>query len=109
MKHVLKSCMKSVLPESILNRTDKMGFPGPLQEWFAERGIVREFVTDILSSQNAKTRPLIDNRRVLAGLDQEQKFGRKIWGFLCLELWQRNFHDKASDFRRSLNNQETLA
>ncbi|HTE91301.1 MAG TPA: asparagine synthase C-terminal domain-containing protein, partial [Terriglobales bacterium] len=109
MKHVLKSSMKSVLPESILNRTDKMGFPVPLQEWFAEKGIVREFVTDILSSQNAKTRPLIDNRRVLAGIDQEQKFGRKIWGFLCLELWQRRFHDRASDFKRSLNNQETLA
>jgi asparagine synthase (glutamine-hydrolysing) len=109
MKHVLKSCMKSVLPESILNRTDKMGFPVPLQEWFAESGIVREFVTDILSSQNAKTRSLIDNRRVLAGLDQEQKFGRKIWGFLCLELWQRSFHDRASYFKRSLNNQETLA
>ena len=109
MKHVLKSCMKSVLPESILNRTDKMGFPVPLQEWFAEKGVVREFVTDILSSQNAKTRSLIDNRRVLDGLDQEQKFGRKIWGFLCLELWQRSFHDRASYFKRSLNNQETLA
>jgi asparagine synthase (glutamine-hydrolysing) len=109
MKHVLKSCMKPVLPESILNRTDKMGFPVPLQEWFAEKGVVREFVTDILSSQNAKTRSLIDNRRVLDGLDQEQKFGRKIWGFLCLELWQRSFHDRASYFKRSLNNQETLA
>ena len=109
MKHVLKSCMKTVLPESIVNRTDKMGFPVPLQEWVSEQGIVREFVTDILSSQNAKGRALINNRRVLDGVDRETKFGRKLWGFLCLELWQRAFHDRAASFKQLLNNGETLA
>ena len=109
MKHVLKSCMRSVLPESIVNRTDKMGFPVPLQEWVSEQGVVREFVTDILSSQNAKGRAVINNRGVLDGVDRETKFGRKLWGFLCLELWQRTFHDKASSFKQLLNNGETLA
>ena len=109
MKHVLKSCMKSVLPESIVNRTDKMGFPVPLQEWVSEQGIVREFVTDIMSSQNATGRAFINNRRVLDGVGRETKFGRKLWGFLCLELWQRAFHDKASSFKQLLKNGETLA
>ena len=76
MKHVLKSCMRSVLPESIVNRMDKMGFPVPLQEWVSEQGIVREFVTDILSSQNAKGRALIDNPRVLDGVGREALRGR---------------------------------
>ncbi|MGQ0811532.1 MAG: asparagine synthase (glutamine-hydrolyzing) [Nitrospiraceae bacterium] len=108
MKHVLRSCMSSVLPDSIVKRTDKMGFPVPLQEWVAEKGRVREFVTDLFSSQRALSRPVINNRNVLAGLGRELKFGRKLWGFLCLELWQRAFHDRAADFRRLLRNGEAL-
>jgi asparagine synthase (glutamine-hydrolysing) len=99
MKHLLRSTLSSVLPESIVKRTDKMGFPVPLQEWVGEKGIVREFVTDILSSQRALDRPLVNNRAVLAGLGRELKFGRKIWGFLCLELWQRIFHDNAHKYK----------
>jgi asparagine synthase (glutamine-hydrolysing) len=102
MKHVLRSSMSSALPASIVNRTDKMGFPVPLQEWVAKKGPVREFVSDALSSRAALARPIINNRQVLAGMGRELKFGRKLWGFLCLELWQRAFHDKASEYRRLL-------
>ena len=109
MKHVLRSALSSVLPESIVQRTDKMGFPVPLQEWVAGKGVVRDYVTDILSSQKALERSLINNRKVLTGLGRELKFGRKLWGFLCLELWQRAFHDKASEYKRLLTNREEPA
>src|SRR5262249_4477219 len=108
MKHVLRSSMGAVLPSSILNRTDKMGFPVPLQEWVAEKGKVREFVTDILSSRSALGRSVINNKRVLAGMGRELKFGRKLWGFLCLELWQQAFHDKSSAYKHMLT-EETRA
>ena len=108
MKHVLKSCMKSVLPESIVNRTDKMGFPVPLQEWFSEEGIVREFVTDILSSQNAKSRAVIDNRRVLDGIDREPKFGRRYGGFFVWSCGSGPFTIRAASFKQLLHNGETL-
>lgn len=83
-----------------------MGFPVPLQEWLTEEGAVREFVNDILSSPKALGRDLVDNRKVLASLNQEPKFGRKLWGFLCLELWQQSFHDKAPDFMKLVDKQE---
>lgn len=102
MKHVLKNAMRGVLPESIANRTDKMGFPVPLQEWVTQPGAVQEFVQDVLSSQRALTRDLVDNRKVLQGLAQEPRFGRKLWGLLCLELWQQTFHDRAASFTRLL-------
>jgi hypothetical protein len=41
----------------------------------------------------------VDNAKVLARLDEEPRFGRRIWAFLCLELWQRAFHDRAGAFR----------
>ncbi len=100
LKHVLKTAFGPMLPESIRNRRDKMGFPVPLQEWLARRGPVREFVVDVLSSENARGRDLIDNRKVLARLDEEPKFGRKLWGLLSLELWQRAFHDREASFRK---------
>ena len=102
MKHVLKSAMRSVLPDVIANRTDKKGFPVPLHEWLSRPGVVRDFVLDVMSSPAARTRELIDNRRVVEGLHREPKFGRKIWGLLCLELWQRAFHDHAAQFSQML-------
>ncbi|MBA2715095.1 MAG: asparagine synthase (glutamine-hydrolyzing) [Rubrobacteraceae bacterium] len=101
MKHVLKEATRPVLPAKILDRTDKKGFPVPLTEWLA--GDARAFVTDILSSRAATDRALIDNEKVLAGMENEGQFGRKIWGLLSLELWQRAFHDREAEFKGLLN------
>jgi asparagine synthase (glutamine-hydrolysing) len=106
MKHVLRNSMRSILPDSIVNRTDKMGFPVPFQEWIAKPGPVRDFVTDILSSRQALNRSVIHNRRVLEGMGRESKYGRKLWGFFCLELWQRAYHDQAARFHGMLDNEE---
>lgn len=92
MKHIFRQVVKQFVPDVIVNRKDKMGFPTPLSEWLA--GDAREFVMDIFSSQKARNRDLVNNRNVLEGLDKEPRFGRKIWGLLCLELWQQVFHDR---------------
>jgi asparagine synthase (glutamine-hydrolysing) len=99
LKHVLKLALGQLLPESIRTRRDKMGFPVPLQEWLSRPGPSRDFVVDILSSQKAQSRELVDNRKVLELLDTEPRFSRRIWGLLSLELWQRSFHDQAASFR----------
>ena len=98
MKQVVKDAFRPVLPESILNRKDKMGFPTPLTEWI--NGEARDFVQDSLSTRNALSRDFVDNRKLIADLEKEPKFGRKVWGLLCLELWQQEFHDKAGEFKR---------
>jgi asparagine synthase (glutamine-hydrolysing) len=100
MKHVLKNAMRAFLPASITDRTDKMGFPVPLQEWLVGPTIVREFVMDTFCSQQAVSRDLVRNDKVVEGLSRESKYGRKVWGLLCLELWQQTFHDRASSFKR---------
>jgi asparagine synthase (glutamine-hydrolysing) len=102
MKHVLRTAMRSKLPERIFNRQDKMGFPVPLHEWITQPGEVRDFVRDVFSSQAARSRELIDNSRVVKRMDGEARFGRQVWGLLSLELWQRAFHDRAHEYRRRL-------
>ena len=44
--------MRPLLPESVYNRQDKMGFPVPLTQWV--RGPAGEFVRDILRRQKAQ-------------------------------------------------------
>ena len=101
MKQVLKDAVGPLLPESILNRKDKMGFPTPLNEWLKNEA--HDFVHDVFSTAQAQTRELIDNKSALGGLDNEPKFGRKAWGLLCLELWQQRFHDRESEFKKMVN------
>jgi asparagine synthase (glutamine-hydrolysing) len=100
LKHVLKTAFAPVLPDPVRQRRDKMGFPVPLQEWIGRTGSVRDFVVDTLSSDAARSRALVDNGKVVAKLDQEPRFGRKVWGLLSLELWQQTFHDRAASFRK---------
>jgi asparagine synthase (glutamine-hydrolysing) len=107
MKHIFKEMARPFVPDVIVDRQDKMGFPTPLTEWIG--GEARDFVRDLLSSSAARGRALVDNRRVLQELDQESKFSRKVWGLLCLELWQVEFHDKEAHYRRMLAEEGVLA
>lgn len=100
MKHVLRESMRSYLPPSVCDRKNKMGFPVPLAEWMA--GPIKSFVHDIFTSRKAMERELVDNEKVLESLSQETQFGRRIWGLLCLELWQQEFHDKESFYKNKM-------
>jgi asparagine synthase (glutamine-hydrolysing) len=107
MKHIFKEAARPYLPTSILDRQDKMGFPTPLTEWV--KGEARDFVRDIFSSAAAKSRPLVNNRKVLQALDREPQFGRKVWGLLCLELWQQTFHDRELEYKRVVRRERVEA
>ena len=61
--------------------------------------------TDVFVAAQARGRELFDNRKVLAGLERENRFGRQTWGLLCLELWQRPFHDREHEFKRLLTDE----
>lgn len=100
LKMVLTNAMRGELPDAILNRKDKMGFPVPLNTWLKKD--IKNFVEDIFRSQNVKGRPYFNSDAILKSMSSESKFGRKIWGLLSLELWHRQFHDRAAEFRSLL-------
>ncbi|MEK6580128.1 MAG: asparagine synthase (glutamine-hydrolyzing), partial [Bdellovibrionota bacterium] len=107
MKNLFRNSMGSVLPSEVLNRKDKMGFPVPLTDWAKTEA--KDFIFDVFSSKKAMSRDLINNQTVLNGLSSEPKYGRKLWGLLCLELWQQEFHDKQADYRRLITKTESPA
>ncbi|WP_419797113.1 MAG: asparagine synthase (glutamine-hydrolyzing) [Terasakiella sp.] len=101
MKHMLKQTYKDVLPTSLLERRDKMGFPVPLREWFA--GDLHDMVQDIFRSHKATNRDFINYDAVLKNFDNVGQFSRKTWGLFSLELWYQQFHDKADSYRKLLS------
>jgi asparagine synthase (glutamine-hydrolysing) len=90
-KHIFRRAAEGVVPEEILHRKDKMGFPTPLSEW--SRGPVRDFVADVLLGPSARQRGILVPRAVERQIASERRFGRAVWGALCLELWFRTFLD----------------
>lgn len=90
-KAVLRQVAAPLLPSSVVNRTDKMGFPVPLQRW--AKGTAREFIRDILLSQRARQRGIFEPREIERLIDHEFEFGRSLWGALQVELWHRTFID----------------
>lgn len=94
LKRLLKVAMGNTLPDAILNRKDKMGFPVPLKHWVNHSPRVREFVLDTFSSQASRNRfYLSDGFEIQDLIQREGEFSRNIWALLSLELWQQAFHD----------------
>ena len=91
LKRLPKKIFSNLLPESILNRPDKMGFPVPLVDWL--KGELKPMVQEMLSSPSVAGREFLNHAEIVKALADEKQFGRKIWGFLCLESFCRQFID----------------
>lgn len=91
MKYLLKRTIKDLVPEKIMNRKDKMGFPVPLHLWAKKKA--KDFILDTLLSKNARERNIVNSKYVEDLISSERPFGRGLWGILCLELWFQQFID----------------
>lgn len=94
LKRLLRTVFSNKLPVAIRERKDKMGFPVPLNLWLKKGGRARDFIGDLLGTENARTRPYLGaGLSVDAVLDSQSVYGRNLWALLSLELWHRQFVD----------------
>ena len=105
LKRLLVRTFDSILPNSITQRKDKMGFPVPLNEWM--QGELKDFICGIFETGRDRGREFFNTNVILDNLSREGKFSRKIWGLLSLEVWMQEFHDKSSEYKKQLT-QERL-
>ena len=103
MKHFIKSTFERDLPRVLTERRDKMGFPVPLKEWF--EGELKSYVGDVFLTQKNRHREFFNSEAILLNFDKAERFSRKTWGL----LWHQTFHDRASDYRRLLDDDEGAA
>ena len=90
-----KSCLNVFLNRIFhsFNRKNKMGFPVPLKEW-STKGIVRDFISDTLSTQKCINRGIFNKvylRNIVDSINEPA--ARDIWGALSLEIWHNQFLD----------------
>lgn len=88
-KHLFRETIKNIIPAKILNRTDKKGFPVPLNHWI--KGEAKEFVEDLLFSQTTINRGIFNQTALQSLYRNNPQFSRSLWGAICLELWFREF------------------
>jgi asparagine synthase (glutamine-hydrolysing) len=92
-KYLLRRALAGTVPQPILDRRDKMGFPVPIFEWF--QGELRGFVEDVMLGPTARQRGLYDQAALERCLRTERSsIDRTVWGLLSLELWFRCFFDR---------------
>ena len=104
MKHFIRETFAADLPEALMQRRDKMGFPVPLKEWFS--GELNDMVADIFATQKSRHREFFNSDAILANFDKGERFSRKTWGLMSLELWQQMFHDRSAEYRRMIDEVE---
>jgi asparagine synthase (glutamine-hydrolysing) len=91
-KSLLRSAMRGVLPDAIIDRPKK-GFPIPIGSWL--RTSLREFTRDHLLARDSACSRYVD-RHETARLTEEHEQGRadrsqEIWTLLVFEFWHRHF------------------
>lgn len=87
-KYLLRLAVERDLPKEVVWRKDKCGLGIPIGDWLRS-GPVRSFAQDCLGRPEARGREYIDNGKVLTWLDDEPRFGRRVWGALALEVYMQ--------------------
>jgi asparagine synthase (glutamine-hydrolysing) len=88
-KAVFRQAMRGIVPDAVLDRSDKVGFVTPEKQWLLS---LRPWVEKLLSSQAAMHIPAINTKRMLS----EWKGGRgrvdsRVWRWLNTVLWVEKF------------------
>ena len=98
MKYLLKTTANNILPEEIINRKDKMGFPVPLNDWYNEH--LKSYFIDIITSLKKRNLNYLNiTQDFIDKLDSINTFSRKIWMLISLEIWYQQIFDKFNEFK----------
>jgi asparagine synthase (glutamine-hydrolysing) len=90
-KYLLRQAARGIVPDHVIDRKDKIGFPVPMNQWFQRE--LRGHVEDLLKSLGRRgfAVPSLDDSNLPGG-----EFNRAVWANVTLELWFRVFIDRPS-------------
>lgn len=95
-KSIFKRAVRGLVPDELLKRP-KQGFGMPIQQWINRE--LRDYIRDVLTGARARGRGYFRPAYVDLLLDEHARGRRdhsfQLWSLFVLELWQRNFVDRA--------------
>lgn len=80
-KGIMREAVRGLVPNKIVDRKDKMGFPVPFDKWYQNKGKFYEFVNDFVSNSNIVS--------WVYGKQELKSFDRDSWGKLSLAIWEK--------------------
>lgn len=93
-KYILRKAAKKLLPNNIIKRRDKKGYPTPCNRWFREQ---MDIVETILYSDSSRKRNILNldiiKERLVAHKNNKIDCSWEIWRWIITELWFREFID----------------
>jgi asparagine synthase (glutamine-hydrolysing) len=91
-KAVFRAAMRGIVPDAILDRRDKIGFATPELQWLSS---LRPWIEQTLGSATPADLPACDvpelHRQWRLILDGRQRFDSRVWRWINLVAWSRQF------------------
>ena len=98
--HILRCAMRGLVPDSILNRRDKIGFGTPEDGWFRHPAL-REVIHEALESDILRNNGMIDISEMRRIFTQHMSgagdHSRALWKCLHLYLWLSDLRGDVED------------
>ena len=112
-KYVFRKAIDHVLPNAIKKRTDKRGFPTPVDIWF--NGKLSGFANSFVTPQKLAERDIYNSEKVKAFLQSNRRFltpslKREVllWPMINIELWFQLFVDGGQLSLKTLDSAKQL-
>jgi asparagine synthase (glutamine-hydrolysing) len=95
-KYILRNAMRSILPENVRERRNKIGFLTPEELWLRE---LRKQMRTVFASSEFGKRKYFNQQEILGKFDEfcqkgSRHFAEIFWRILNLEIWFRVFIDE---------------
>ncbi|MBD2297077.1 asparagine synthase (glutamine-hydrolyzing) [Nostoc sp. FACHB-190] len=91
-KAIFRQAMRGIVPDTILDRKDKIGFATPEKHWLK---ILRPWVDDVLNSEMATQIPALNVQQMKEEfqkvLEGNSNFDFRIWRWVNLIRWAESF------------------
>lgn len=84
-KRILRDSMSGIMPESIRNRTLKIGLNAPMPEWFS--GIMKEYISDVVHSQSFGNSNFWNAKPIRKFIDEKNKASTTWSWHECNYFW----------------------
>jgi asparagine synthase (glutamine-hydrolysing) len=84
--------MRGIVPNAVLDRRDKLGFPTPERDWLLALG---PWVERLLSGETARTISALNFNRIGQEWSEIRqgivKFDARVWRWVNLIMWAQKF------------------
>ena len=109
VKYIERVAVEPLLPHEIVHRKDKLGHSIPLKNWMRDDAKVKNFMLDLLSEENIKTRGWFDasivQNMISEHMERRVNHSHRLWALMILELWMQTI-DKRKNFLNTLEESE---